>query len=594
MEPKIIKKDIQDDKIINNQKKILILSILCMVILLLSSSYAIMTNFSQKEDAITFSTGNLEMTILNGEETFSLINLNNKLPESDESGLYTATVIPITLKNTGTMLIGEYTIKLVSDLIKVSTLNEEYIRFSVSEDNITYSDPTTLTTNENVIYIGSNLDIEQVKIIYLKIWIGENLGKDELNKTYYGDLEIMLKQQYVDNISTIINIYDAGVGKITFTVVDNGAGADKYCVNQSQKDTTDCTWYNAIVGSQTTEKIVTENGNYYVHIKDLNGNIGHSEVVVMNIDLTPETFIIEKYGTGGLVAINTNGTLYNGTGTIREYRYSGATVNNYVFFDTDDDGVKDTNEIWRIVGIFKNSLAEWNLKLMRNTTLTSEELPSTYKYNGTTFSIEYSSGRVYWNSTKTGTNYNDWTTAGLQYYLNGTNGYYGTLSSGAKSVLDINYTYYLGNHMYNRDTTISAYLSERDTSNIWDENQATWSKSTNSNSNGIALLYPSDYGYSASSNYWNETILYKYNNTSASTSWMYKTTNHNMYEWFLSPSSGSSSSVASWVTSGLVGNNDVSNSGGSAGVRPVLNLLSIVRLEDASGEETNPYQIIIE
>ena len=69
MEPNIIKKD-------NYQKKVLVLSILCMVVLLLSSSYAIMTNFSQKEDAITFSTGNLEMTILNGEETFSLINLN--------------------------------------------------------------------------------------------------------------------------------------------------------------------------------------------------------------------------------------------------------------------------------------------------------------------------------------------------------------------------------------------------------------------------------------------------------------------------------------------------------------------------------------
>ena len=109
MEPNIIKKDIQEDKLFNNQKKILVLSILCMVVLLLSSSYAIMTNFSQKEDAITFSTGNLEMTILNGEETFSLINLNKRLPESDENGLAGSTVIPIILKNTGTMLIGTYT-----------------------------------------------------------------------------------------------------------------------------------------------------------------------------------------------------------------------------------------------------------------------------------------------------------------------------------------------------------------------------------------------------------------------------------------------------------------------------------------------------
>ena len=182
MEPKIIKKDIQDDKSFNNQKKVLVLSILCMVVLLLSSSYAIMTNFSQKEDAITFSTGNLEMTILNGEETFSLINLNNKLPESDDSGLASSTVIPITLKNTGTMIIGTYEVKLVSDLDDISTLSEEYIRFSISEDNITYSTPSTLTDNDNVILTGKDLEVEQTKTIYLKIWVNEQAQEKGLYK----------------------------------------------------------------------------------------------------------------------------------------------------------------------------------------------------------------------------------------------------------------------------------------------------------------------------------------------------------------------------------------------------------------------------
>ncbi len=46
---------------------------------------------------------------------------------------------------------------------------------------------------------------------------------------------------------------------------------------------------------------------------------------------------------GGLVAINTNGTLYNETlssGTIREYRYSGLNVNNYIYYNCKGGGDK--------------------------------------------------------------------------------------------------------------------------------------------------------------------------------------------------------------------------------------------------------------
>ena len=226
----------------------------------------------------------------------------------------------------------------------------------------------------------------------------------------------------------IKNVLDAGEGKITFTVSDTGTGVSKYCVNTSSTDTTSCTWYDAVSGSQTTGGIITESGDYYVHVSDIAGNIGHSSVVSISLGLSASEFATKNYGTGGLIAVNTSGTLYSGSGTIREYRYSGTSVNNYIYFDTDGDNVKDSNETWRIVGIFKNSSGEWNLKLMRNTVLTSAELPSTYTYGGTSFTIENgTTGYVYWNTTPTGRNENDWTTAGLQYYLNGTNGYFGTL-----------------------------------------------------------------------------------------------------------------------------------------------------------------------
>jgi len=169
-----------------------VLSILCVVVLLLSSSYAIMTDYDQKEDAIVFKTGNLEMTILNGEETFNLINLNNKLPESDQSGLDTATAIPITLKNTGSITIGTYDVKLVAETgtENISTLSEEYIRFSVSEDNVTYSSPNTLIENENIIFTGNDLAKDQTKEIYVKLWLSQNANSTIFQQQYYGSIKI--------------------------------------------------------------------------------------------------------------------------------------------------------------------------------------------------------------------------------------------------------------------------------------------------------------------------------------------------------------------------------------------------------------------
>ena len=330
-------------------------------------------------------------------------------------------------------------------------------------------------------------------------------------------------------------------------------------------------------------------------MKDLAGNIGHSSVITINLLSPSGAFAEEKYGTGGLVAVNTDGTLYDGTGAIREYRYSGATVNNYIKFNN--------GEIWRIVGIFKNSSDEWNLKIMRNTVLTSAELPNTYTYGGTSFTIESNtSGFAYWNKSGT-TDNNDWTTAGLQYYLNGNDGYFGTLSDEAQTLVDASYTYYLGNVTnYNNsadDTVISSYIRERGSTicdknltlqtqnnncNVWYGNKAIWSGK-------VALLYPSDYGYSASSTYWSGTTLYKYNTSAANTSWMFKTANHTYYEWLMSPGSSVSDAATYLITAGYVSNFQVYIYG--YGVRPVLNLLASAPIDtNHQGTESDPYIVL--
>ena len=194
-EPKLIKKRGITDAAINKQKKILIIAIFCVITLFISTSYALLTNFDKTDNVVVFQTGNLNMSVNNTE---GLINLNNKLPESDTDGLANATPIVLTLTNTGTILIQGFDVKLVSEnsTTNVSTLSEDYIKYAISLDNgATYQTPSILSSNDNIIYTGYNLAVDASVTIYLKVWIDENAGNNAINKTYYGSIQVDLYQK---------------------------------------------------------------------------------------------------------------------------------------------------------------------------------------------------------------------------------------------------------------------------------------------------------------------------------------------------------------------------------------------------------------
>ena len=194
-EPKLIKRRGITDAAINKQRKILIIAIFCVITLFISTSYALLTNFDKTDNVVVFQTGNLNMSVNNTE---GLINLNNKLPESDTDGLANATPIVLTLTNTGTILIQGFDVKLVSEnsTTNVSTLSEDYIKYAISLDNgATYQTPSILSSNDNIIYSGYNLDVNKSVTIYLKVWIDKNAGNNAINKTYYGSIQVDLYQK---------------------------------------------------------------------------------------------------------------------------------------------------------------------------------------------------------------------------------------------------------------------------------------------------------------------------------------------------------------------------------------------------------------
>ena len=198
-EPNLIRKSSITDRAINKQKKILIIAVFLVITLFISSSYALLTNFDKTDNVITIKSGNLTMTIAG-----DTVNLNNKLPVSDADGL-TENPTVITLTNTGTMNIEGYDVKLISEegTSNISTLDSKYIKYAISLDNTTYTEPKLLSSNNNIIYTGYNLAVNASKTLYLKVWIDNAAGNNAINKTFYGTIKVDLYQK-ISSASDVI------------------------------------------------------------------------------------------------------------------------------------------------------------------------------------------------------------------------------------------------------------------------------------------------------------------------------------------------------------------------------------------------------
>ena len=308
-----------------------------------------------------------------------------------------------------------------------------------------------------------------------------------------------------------------------------------------------------------------------------------------------------------------------------EYRYSGPEVNNYITL-ADNDG---TEEMWRIIGIFEDDEVGEYIKISKEETFApkNEKFPTYFKINGTQYVIGGKDSIAYWNriTGNLNTDKNNWATAGLQYYLNnendedGANGYLHYLSDDVKQNL-VSVKHYLGtvNINYNgsssvNDTPKQAYAHERDVEScvenkstnsnkvgcyVWSGNDATWRGM-------VGLMYPSDYGLSADSNYW-DAILSKTTSDVKSfeekivqqSSWMYLS--YNKWWWLISPSSYRQSYATQWFTN-IVNSQPITYesdslenlpSNGMSFVLPVLYLSSKTILFSGDGTKENPYKII--
>ena len=274
-----------------------------------------------------------------------------------------------------------------------------------------------------------------------------------------------------------------------------------------------------------------------------------------------------------------------------DYRYYGASPNNYVCLDMEGGSTCPDKHLYRIIGSIYEELSGQNLlKVIKATPLT----------DGTTkwFSWDYKSDGTYDNiwATVTSGNYSNSLTSGSQLmkllnsgaWWNGTSGSYYNASTSATTVNFTNYKlsdkaksylttsrYYLGGRI-NASLTNDIYGYERGTLRYDTSRPLYWD-------GNVGLMYPSDYGYAAGNTCVTYTELYDYDGGCYKKDWLNDTS---YYQWFMLPDAATTYESFSLNT---IGQGTDNRTGVSVIVRPVFFLNSSASISSGEGTLNNPY-----
>lgn len=232
-------------------------------------------------------------------------------------------------------------------------------------------------------------------------------------------------------------------------------------------------------------------------------------------------------------------------------RYYGADPNNYVKFN---------NELWRIIGVFKDIDDGTGKKEMRIKIARSESI-----------------GNYAWDSN----NVNEWSTATLNTYLNGT--YLNSLSSEAQAMVGSAKWNLGGSSTYSGLYADDYYTFERGTT-VYSGRSTEWTGK-------IALMYPSDYMYAGDlSKCSKDGVNWSVDQINCrDTSWLRNTS---FIQWTLTPYPNYPDSAFYVDSSGHVYNfYDYISVNGSYNFRPVLFLTSTVQITGGDGTQSNPYTL---
>ena len=370
---------------------ILVVSLIAITGIIVGVSYAFFSIGGSQEQANTFTSGCLNISLTN-EST--AINLTNTYPITDIEGLEGESY-DFTIKNTCTTETN-YSINLESLNKQTNSLSADYIKVALSSDTVDHvisklSDNTSVTPEIDGSYESYNLYTgtlkgSESKTYHLKLWIDYDATKEEAaNKTYSSKINVIANPE-----TTVVDTLEAKFGIDGTTVTSR--------LTEGVTSASYCTTTDNICEPNTSANI--SNNSYSVK---LTGKIKQVTTVLGTIQVnasSPQMVCTKLNGTSKVICSNsekielvdfgktaqascsdtskceeTNGIYESVDDWGTSYYYRGAVNNNWVKF---------AGFYWRIIRIN----GDGSIRLIYNGTSTATTGEST-QIGTSTFNSSY-------------------------------------------------------------------------------------------------------------------------------------------------------------------------------------------------------------
>ena len=341
-----------------NTKIIILVGVILLVIVsVVGVTYAFLSTGGTQEQANTFNSGCLSISLTNESAS---INLTNTFPITDIEGLNT-TSYDFTIENTCSTATN-YQINLESLNPVSNTLDADYIKVSLSSDTVgnvisTLSDNNTTTSYIDGSYISHNLYTGSIagnttKTYHLRLWIDYDATVAQAaNKTYESKINVIANPD-IEVVDTLEATFELNDKTLTTNLTSNVTNAtyctttDNICEPNTSASISSDSYNVDLSGTPPTKQVATALGNITVNTSSpqmictrLNGT---SKIICSNSEEVAITPDFSKTSCSSGCKEETVGIYEETTSKGTTYYWRGDVDNNYLEF---------AGFYWRIIRI---------------------------------------------------------------------------------------------------------------------------------------------------------------------------------------------------------------------------------------------------
>ena len=225
----------QVTKAFSRETKFTIVSIFLLIIVMISSAYAIFSSIQKQENYNTLTVGTLKIDFdASSTDMGNIINLNGSYPISDEDGQKT-NPYSFRITNSGT-LAAAYKVKIIDDqdMINEDKCQDNLLPKTNIKVSINGGTPFLLNNVESNEYVinSDTLNPGGNKNFAIRIWINENSGNEVLGKHYHGKIVVesanTKEKEYLCKRATVLHMETCSQ-----TSTSSYCQADGYALNDT-------------------------------------------------------------------------------------------------------------------------------------------------------------------------------------------------------------------------------------------------------------------------------------------------------------------------------------------------------------------------